>query len=85
MRVALVVAYRIREAAKTHKVVEQELAHAVNASVMVLSEAFPSKPSSPEVCFFRLHYPESPLINIAAFKVPRETCFFHVNSWMFTE
>ncbi|KAG7464738.1 hypothetical protein MATL_G00168830 [Megalops atlanticus] len=39
---------RIREAAKTHKVVEQELAHAVNASALVLSEAFPSKPSSPE-------------------------------------
>ena len=40
---------RIREVAKTHKVVEQELAHAVNASAAVLSEAFPSKPSSPEV------------------------------------
>ncbi|KAI1898206.1 hypothetical protein AGOR_G00069960 [Albula goreensis] len=39
---------KIREAAKTHKVVEQELAHAVNASSLVLSEAFPSKPSSPE-------------------------------------
>ncbi|XP_066536492.1 diacylglycerol kinase delta isoform X2 [Hoplias malabaricus] len=39
---------RIREVAKTHKVVEQELAHAVNASAAVLSEAFPSKPSSPE-------------------------------------
>ncbi|XP_036404010.1 diacylglycerol kinase delta isoform X1 [Megalops cyprinoides] len=39
---------RIREAAKTHKVVEQELAHAVNASALVLSEAFPNKPSSPE-------------------------------------
>uniref|UniRef100_A0A8B9LBF7 Diacylglycerol kinase n=1 Tax=Astyanax mexicanus TaxID=7994 RepID=A0A8B9LBF7_ASTMX len=37
---------RIREAAKTHKVVEQELAHAVNASAAVLSEAFPSKPST---------------------------------------
>uniref|UniRef100_A0A8B9RJX2 Diacylglycerol kinase n=1 Tax=Astyanax mexicanus TaxID=7994 RepID=A0A8B9RJX2_ASTMX len=33
-------------AAKTHKVVEQELAHAVNASAAVLSEAFPSKPST---------------------------------------
>ncbi|XP_067300544.1 diacylglycerol kinase delta isoform X2 [Pseudorasbora parva] len=41
--------YRIREVAKTHKVVEQELAHSVNASAAVLSEAFPSKPSSPEV------------------------------------
>uniref|UniRef100_A0A8K9URC1 Diacylglycerol kinase n=1 Tax=Oncorhynchus mykiss TaxID=8022 RepID=A0A8K9URC1_ONCMY len=39
---------RIRDAAKTHKLVEQELAHAVNASALVLSEAFPSKPSSPE-------------------------------------
>ncbi|XP_059364538.1 diacylglycerol kinase delta-like isoform X1 [Carassius carassius] len=39
---------RIREVAKTHKVVEQELAHSVNASAAVLSEAFPSKPSSPE-------------------------------------
>ncbi|XP_046706795.1 diacylglycerol kinase eta isoform X2 [Silurus meridionalis] len=39
---------RIREVAKTHKVVEQELAHAVNASAAVLTEAFPSKPSSPE-------------------------------------
>nr|XP_023653382.1 diacylglycerol kinase delta-like isoform X3 [Paramormyrops kingsleyae] len=40
---------RIREAAKTHKVVEQELAHPVNASASVLSEAFPSRPCSPEV------------------------------------
>ncbi|KAJ8255449.1 hypothetical protein GJAV_G00204990 [Gymnothorax javanicus] len=40
---------RIREAAKKHKVVEQELAHAVNASTSVLSEAFPHKPSSPEL------------------------------------
>lgn len=39
---------RIREAAKTHKLVEQELAHAVNATALVLTEAFPSKPSSPE-------------------------------------
>ncbi|KAM6949441.1 diacylglycerol kinase eta [Aplochiton taeniatus] len=39
---------RIREAAKTHKMVEQELAHAVNATALVLTEAFPSKPSSPE-------------------------------------
>lgn len=37
---------RIREAAKTHKLVEQELAHAVNATALVLSEA---KLSSPEV------------------------------------
>nr|XP_057923019.1 diacylglycerol kinase eta isoform X5 [Doryrhamphus excisus] len=36
---------KIREAAKTHKLVEQELAHAVNASAMVLTEA---KLSSPE-------------------------------------
>ncbi|KAL4631692.1 diacylglycerol kinase delta-like isoform X8 [Arapaima gigas] len=40
---------RIREAAKTHKLVEQELAHAVNASALVLSEAFPSRPCSPEM------------------------------------
>ncbi|KAM3857541.1 diacylglycerol kinase eta [Diretmus argenteus] len=37
---------KIREAAKTHKLVEQELAHAVNATALVLSEAFPSKPSA---------------------------------------
>ncbi|XP_051921808.1 diacylglycerol kinase eta isoform X3 [Hippocampus zosterae] len=36
---------KIRETAKTHKLVEQELAHAVNASAMVLTEA---KLSSPE-------------------------------------
>ncbi|XP_061769497.1 diacylglycerol kinase delta isoform X2 [Nerophis ophidion] len=36
---------KIREAAKTHKVVEQELAHPVNASAVVLTEA---KLSSPE-------------------------------------
>ena len=40
---------RIREAAKSHKLVEQELAHSVNATALVLTEAFPSKPSSPEV------------------------------------
>ncbi|XP_064206522.1 diacylglycerol kinase delta-like isoform X2 [Anguilla rostrata] len=39
---------RIREAAKTHMVMEQELAHAVNASALILSEAFSSKPTSPE-------------------------------------
>ncbi|XP_031441285.1 diacylglycerol kinase eta isoform X3 [Clupea harengus] len=39
---------RIREAAKTHKLVEQELAHAVNATALALTEGFPSKPSSPE-------------------------------------
>ncbi|XP_041925675.1 diacylglycerol kinase delta isoform X3 [Alosa sapidissima] len=39
---------RIREAAKSHKVVEQELAHAVNATALALTEGFPSKPSSPE-------------------------------------
>lgn len=37
---------RIRDAAKTHKLVEQELAHAVNATALVLTEA---KLSSPEV------------------------------------
>jgi len=37
---------RIREAAKTHKLVEQELAHAVNATALVLTEA---KLSNPEV------------------------------------
>lgn len=37
---------RIREAAKSHKLVEQELAHAVNATALVLTEA---KLSSPEV------------------------------------
>ncbi|XP_063756809.1 diacylglycerol kinase delta isoform X2 [Eleginops maclovinus] len=36
---------KIREAAKTHKLVEQELAHAVNATAAVLTEA---KLSSPE-------------------------------------
>ncbi|XP_077399766.1 diacylglycerol kinase eta isoform X1 [Vanacampus margaritifer] len=36
---------KIRETAKTHKLVEQELAHAVNASAVVLTEA---KLSSPE-------------------------------------
>ncbi|XP_066496267.1 diacylglycerol kinase delta-like [Tiliqua scincoides] len=39
---------RIREAAKTHKAIEQELAHAVNGSALALSEALPSKSSSPE-------------------------------------
>uniref|UniRef100_W5NAG7 Diacylglycerol kinase n=1 Tax=Lepisosteus oculatus TaxID=7918 RepID=W5NAG7_LEPOC len=39
---------RIREAAKTHKIVEQELAHAVNASALILSEAFSNKSSFPE-------------------------------------
>ncbi|XP_066570937.1 diacylglycerol kinase eta isoform X2 [Amia ocellicauda] len=39
---------RIREVAKTHKVVEQELAHAVNASALILSEAFSNKSSFPE-------------------------------------
>uniref|UniRef100_A0A4W5MNJ7 Diacylglycerol kinase n=1 Tax=Hucho hucho TaxID=62062 RepID=A0A4W5MNJ7_9TELE len=48
-------------AAKTHKLVEQELAHAVNASAMVLTEAFPSKPSSPEVR--QLHYPAVTTLN----------------------
>ncbi|TSN12253.1 Diacylglycerol kinase eta [Bagarius yarrelli] len=35
------------------RVVEQELAHAVNASAAILTEAFPSKPSSPEQCLSR--------------------------------
>ncbi|MBN3303422.1 DGKH kinase, partial [Amia calva] len=39
---------KIREVAKTHKVVEQELAHAVNASALILSEAFSNKSSFPE-------------------------------------
>ncbi|XP_061455059.1 diacylglycerol kinase delta-like isoform X2 [Rhineura floridana] len=41
---------RIREAAKTCKAIEQELAHAVNGSSLALSEALPSKSStgSPE-------------------------------------
>lgn len=43
---SLLVLPRIREAAKTHKLVEQELAHAVNATALVLTEA---KLSSPEV------------------------------------
>ncbi|XP_042336130.1 diacylglycerol kinase kappa isoform X2 [Sceloporus undulatus] len=34
---------RIREAAKTHRAIEQELAHAVNASSLALSETLPSK------------------------------------------
>uniref|UniRef100_A0A8C5DJ55 Diacylglycerol kinase n=1 Tax=Gouania willdenowi TaxID=441366 RepID=A0A8C5DJ55_GOUWI len=37
---------RIREAAKTHKLVEQELAHAVNATALVLTEAKLSSPES---------------------------------------
>uniref|UniRef100_A0A8C7X9M1 Diacylglycerol kinase n=1 Tax=Oryzias sinensis TaxID=183150 RepID=A0A8C7X9M1_9TELE len=37
---------KIRDSAKTHKLVEQELAHAVNATALVLTEA---KLSSPEV------------------------------------
>uniref|UniRef100_A0AAZ3PB14 Diacylglycerol kinase n=1 Tax=Oncorhynchus tshawytscha TaxID=74940 RepID=A0AAZ3PB14_ONCTS len=60
----------IREAAKTHKLVEQELAHAVNASAMVLTEAFPSKPSSPEVR--QLHYP--------ALEWYRLECIKHIDS-----
>ncbi|KAG8448081.1 hypothetical protein GDO86_015247 [Hymenochirus boettgeri] len=41
---------RIREAAKSHKAVEQELAHAVNGSFAVLSEAFSNKTNhSPEL------------------------------------
>ncbi|XP_041841053.1 diacylglycerol kinase delta isoform X2 [Melanotaenia boesemani] len=35
---------KIREAAKTHKLVEQELAHAVNATALVLTEAKLSNP-----------------------------------------
>ncbi|KAJ7310345.1 hypothetical protein JRQ81_007254 [Phrynocephalus forsythii] len=37
---------RIREAAKTHRAIEQELAHAVNGSSLALSEALPSKSSA---------------------------------------
>ncbi|XP_067327696.1 diacylglycerol kinase kappa [Anolis sagrei] len=37
---------RIREAAKTHRAIEQELAHAVNASSLALSETLPNKNSS---------------------------------------
>lgn len=37
---------RIREAAKSHKAMEQELAHAVNACSLALSEALPSKGNS---------------------------------------
>uniref|UniRef100_A0A8C3T8R6 Diacylglycerol kinase n=1 Tax=Chelydra serpentina TaxID=8475 RepID=A0A8C3T8R6_CHESE len=41
---------RIREAATTHKAMEQELAHAVNACSLALNEALPNKSSSgPEV------------------------------------
>ncbi|KAH0630740.1 hypothetical protein JD844_003923 [Phrynosoma platyrhinos] len=36
----------IREAAKTHRAIEQELAHAVNASSLALSETLPSKNAS---------------------------------------
>ncbi|XP_053129577.1 diacylglycerol kinase delta-like isoform X2 [Hemicordylus capensis] len=39
---------RIREAAKTRRAIEQELAHAVNGSSLALSEALPSRSSSPE-------------------------------------
>nr|XP_033802363.1 diacylglycerol kinase kappa isoform X1 [Geotrypetes seraphini] len=34
---------RIHEAAKTHKTIEQELAHVVNSSSLALNEAFPNK------------------------------------------
>lgn len=44
--ISCLILLRIREAAKTHKLVEQELAHAVNATALVLTEA---KLSSPEV------------------------------------
>lgn len=36
-------AHRIHEAAKAHKAVEQELAHAVNTSSLALSEALSNK------------------------------------------
>ncbi|XP_043952926.1 diacylglycerol kinase eta isoform X5 [Gambusia affinis] len=42
---------KIREAAKTHKLVEQELAHAVNATALVLTEA---KVSTNERLFYAL-------------------------------
>ncbi|XP_029463328.1 diacylglycerol kinase eta-like isoform X2 [Rhinatrema bivittatum] len=37
---------RIHEAARTHKAIEQELAHAVNGSSLALNEAFPNKPNN---------------------------------------
>lgn len=37
---------RIHEAAKAHKAVEQELAHAVNTSALALSEALSNKAAS---------------------------------------
>lgn len=43
------VTHRIHEAAKAHKAVEQELAHAVNASSLALSEALSHKAGTSEV------------------------------------
>uniref|UniRef100_H3B529 Diacylglycerol kinase n=1 Tax=Latimeria chalumnae TaxID=7897 RepID=H3B529_LATCH len=40
---------RIHEAAKSHKVVEQELAHAVNASTVALAEAASNRSNLPEI------------------------------------
>lgn len=41
---------RIRDAARSHKAIEQELAHAVNGSFGVLNDAFSNKiNNSPEV------------------------------------
>lgn len=42
-RLPALVTCRIHEAAKAHKAVEQELAHAVNASSLALSEALSHK------------------------------------------
>ncbi|MGH0166288.1 UNVERIFIED_CONTAM: hypothetical protein FKN15_050649 [Acipenser sinensis] len=39
---------KIREAAKTQKAIEQELAHPVNASALILNESFSNKASTPE-------------------------------------
>ncbi|KAK1163239.1 diacylglycerol kinase eta-like isoform X1 [Acipenser oxyrinchus oxyrinchus] len=39
---------KIREAAKTQKAIEQELAHPVNASALILNESFSNKASAPE-------------------------------------
>uniref|UniRef100_A0A663MDC1 Diacylglycerol kinase n=1 Tax=Athene cunicularia TaxID=194338 RepID=A0A663MDC1_ATHCN len=51
-RVAETLITRIHEAAKAHKAVEQELAHAVNTSSLALSEALSNKAGSP------LHTPQ---------------------------
>uniref|UniRef100_A0A8C9VHV8 Diacylglycerol kinase n=1 Tax=Scleropages formosus TaxID=113540 RepID=A0A8C9VHV8_SCLFO len=65
---------RIRETAKTHKLVEQELAHAVNASTLVLSEAFPSRPCSPEVSRRRAPAPRRQMLPRHARAHSRQPC-----------